>query len=1579
MGLIVSVYTRKYFQEFILPPIHDADHSLDLYRSRFGLKADITLRLEVVDEVWRICPDDSYRICTQAMPAGSCVLDSGDTFRLLTEANEVICVLVRDVGSPFISYAKYDISQLDTITIGKDPGSTIRYDFRGMVSGHHAILRRQGGTWSIRNYGTNGSYLNAAWVDHQAELSFGDFINVIGLHMVFLGRYLAVDAASENVQVNERLPGSPLIQARGEPAQDRKASGPGPVPTGGRVLFHRSPRNIEKIETEEVEIENPPPVQRAGKQPLFLSVGPPLTMAIPMVLGSLLMVYASGASGGNTGLLMYSGLVMAVSSSMIGVFWALANLYCRKKAEREEETRRSDSYETYLAGKTEEIRGKYEKNANAMMTMYPEASVCAAYSGITTQLWNRNDTHDDFLTCRIGTGDVLFQVPITIPGRRFSVTPDALEEKPAAIREKFRMLHRVPVLLDLMHHPLTGIAGGADRSGAAEAARILAVQIAATHCYTDVRMAFIYNRASSDDAGQWDFAKWLPHVWAEDRKIRYIAADKTGISDVCYALTKILRERAERAKSPADRGPAKPHIVLFITDISLIREELLSKYVFDQDEALGLSVLILADTPEHLPNACEYIVQNDQDFRGIYHVSAQKEGRTAVTFDRLDDQAPERLARTLANIKVQEMETGGEIPASLTFFEMYGVTGPDQLHARERWLKNRTYDHVRGLIGQKAGGAGFFMDVHEKYYGPHGLVAGTTGSGKSETLQTFILSLAVNYSPDDVTFFIIDYKGGGMANLFNKLPHLAGQISNLSGNQVRRAMASIKSENRRRQRIFSESGVNNINAYTRLFRSREAALPVPHLFIIIDEFAELKKEEPDFMRELISVAQVGRSLGLHLVLATQKPSGTVDDNIRSNARFRLCLRVQDKEDSMDMLRKPDAAYITQTGRCCLQVGNDEVYEQFQSGWSGAPYDEAMEGGRTEPARLLTLTGRTDPAGGHMKKTADRPAPSAEKTQLDAVIEYLAAEAGAEGFVPRHQLWMPVLPNRLFLEEFREFKETMFEADQWKEPEGPWNLKIVIGKLDDPARQSQTPLHLSFTQGGHLALIGSVDAGKSTFIQTLLYAMIMRYTPQYVSIYGIDFSSRMMCAFGQAPQVGGIACEGEDQRIARLFHMLGEVLAERKKLLRGGNYSQYVQANGVILPAILLVIDNYSSFKEKTEDRYENQIITLSKEGVSHGIFMVITAGGFSMSELPGRIGENMRTVIALELPDRFAYADALHTMKIDVLPETGVKGRGLAWNEGRLLEFQTALALEAEDDYQRMEHIADRAGCMAAAWKGRTAGKIPEIPEKPVWLQFGQLEEVISATRTNRKLPVGYDESNAAVYSIDLSRIYCFLITGNAHTGKRNCMRIMILSSRMMDSEIYVIDGSNDMSMLSGFADLHFIHDADELFRFFMEELTPVFAARNRVKKALEEKGAEDEELYEALAGEKPVFIYIPDLVWFVHQISLDERNMAGFMENLITKGRFHNIYFIACLSLESRSEVTSCRVFHDFTGYRTGIHFGGNTLQNPFMDFDYLDYREQSAVQRPGIGRLPAADGEHVVERIVVPLARIRERGEAN
>lgn len=430
------------------------------------------------------------------------------------------------------------------------------------------------------------------------------------------------------------------------------------------------------------------------------------------------------------------------------------------------------------------------------------------------------------------------------------------------------------------------------------------------------------------------------------------------------------------------------------------------------------------------------------------------------------------FSRQLSNFKVRENASNAAIPDMLTFLDMYKTSRVEDLDMYHKWLENRTYESMRSLIGQKAGEQPVYLDIHEKYHGPHGLVAGTTGSGKSETLQTYILSLVLNYHPHEVAFILIDYKGGGMAQSFIGLPHLAGVITNLGGNQTTRALLSINAEIKRRQRIFNEYKIKHIDAYIELYRNGEAEEPMPHLLIIADEFAELKKEQPDFVRALVSAARVGRSLGINLILATQKPSGVVDDEIWSNTRFRICLRVADKQDSNEMLKRTDAAYITGTGRGFLQVGNDEIFDEFQSGWSGAPYTPEVPFNDDSKAKavIIGLTGKPEAVKKKKKKKGDN---VKKFTQLDAMVQYAANLAEENHIKPLRQIWLPPLPGLFYLDDL----ELTWDEKQ---------IKLPVGLADDPQNQRQFPVYLDFIRDGHLLICGSAGSGKTSLVQTILY-------------------------------------------------------------------------------------------------------------------------------------------------------------------------------------------------------------------------------------------------------------------------------------------------------------------------------------------------------------------------------------------------------------------------------------------------------------------------------------------------------------
>lgn len=876
-----------------------------------------------------------------------CTLNHGDILSFKTKNGERFNGIVADTAASLEVIKKYDIRSTSYISIGEDKDNIISYGFNDLVSKFHCEIRKQSDGYYINDISKNGIFLNSQRIKGSYKMKFGDVINVFGLHLVFLGNILGVASNYGELNVNAKYLSEIPVPEKGKSALSASSG-------VKDIYFSRSPRILHTIKNETVTIEDPPAPKFSKKKPLLYTIGPAFTMAIPMLLGSGMAIVSSQMTGGSSSAFMYTGIITAIGSAVIGMIWGILNMRYAKQTEFEDEQERFNAYGNYLMEKVNSIKESYDNNVAAMNTMYPAANECCKYGVDTPTLWNRNRTHSDFLFCRLGIGDVPFQVNIEVPRPKFNVVQDSLREKPSVIKQEYEILKNVPVGIDLTKSRLYGLVGGSDKSGAMKLLYNIVSQIAANNCYTDVKMVFVYNEHSSEDRQSWDFARWLPHVWSEDKKTRYLAASKDEAADVFYEIANIMRIRGEGVKETVGDKKIipKPYYLLFIRDSELLEGQLISKYVFDPKPEYGLTTFIMSDRYTDLPNECEDIIQWDSYYSGMFNATDLASKKNDVIFDSVSPRELSALAKRLSQVKVNEMESILDIPASIDFLDMHGVHSLSELNVEDRWRKNRTFSTMQALIGKKAGGQDCFLDIHEKFHGPHGLVAGTTGSGKSELLQTYMLSLALNYSPQDIAFFVIDYKGGGMANLFSGLPHMIGQISNLSGNQIRRAMISIKSENRRRQRLFNDAGVNNINLYTRLYKNREVSVPIPHLFIIIDEFAELKREEPDFMRELISVAQVGRSLGIHLILATQKPSGTVDDNIWSNSKFRLCLRVQDRQDSNDMLHKPDAAYISQAGRAYLQVGNDEIYELFQSGWSGATYNENEGVYKTEIAKMI---------------------------------------------------------------------------------------------------------------------------------------------------------------------------------------------------------------------------------------------------------------------------------------------------------------------------------------------------------------------------------------------------------------------------------------------------------------------------------------------------------------------------------------------------------------------------------------------------------------------------------------------------
>lgn len=1651
--MFLMVYHSAVYKEISLSGIDNADYEVSLDASEFQMRGNVLLKLEVSGGAWRLFATDSYTLYQNNQKQSCIALHNEAVLHLKTHQGETLHIVPVDGGDVLPVTQKINLSGVSALTFGSDRSNGIRYAFQDLVSKQHGRLVRQQDGWYLQDNSTNGTYRNGTKVQGSCRLTFGDRIDVFGLVMVYLGSVLCV--ASRTLH-------SPAVdpQQLGEvTATARKVVAPPPAPAPEKVWFNRAPRTVPEIYEGEVTIEPVPDARFAKRKPLLLTIGPSFTMALPMLLGCLLTIFGSQASGRAGGVFMYTGIVTALGSAALGTVWGILNLRQARREESQDEQKRMDLYGNYLIGVAQDLRQKYQQNVQALHDTYLPVETYCSYTADTAQLWDRNQSHRDFLFYRLGLGEMPFPVQLHIPKESFSLEKDRLKEKPRQIQQEFAVMQDVPVGIDLARQRLVGVVGGPDRTGCLPVVYTLLAGIAANNCYTDVKIVFVAASDEERSLRRWEALKWLPHVWNESRTTRYIAMNAQDRGDVFFSLLDILRRRSQEGQEAASEKKRlpKPYYVLFVEDPALLQGELLAKYVFDRDPALGLTTILMAETTQELPNECEEIIENDASFCGRYNTV--EGGRQAIRFDQGNAAMMETLARHLSNVQVRENETDAEIPTQLDFLSMYGVQRLEQLGVAERWRKSRTFRSMRVPIGAKAGGELCYLDIHEKYHGPHGLLAGTTGSGKSETLQTYILSLALQYSPDDIGFFIIDFKGGGMANLFEKLPHMLGTISNLSGNQVRRAMISIKSENKRRQRLFNEYGVNNISHYTRLYKNGESKIPLPHLFIIIDEFAELKREQPDFMRELISVAQVGRSLGVHLVLATQKPSGTVDDNIWSNAKFRICLRVQDRQDSQDMLHRPDAAFITQAGRGFLQVGNDEIFEEFQSAWSGAIYDEHSAEGTCAAVTMLTRTGKTGIVGSRAKmrryerqrrewlqrlaaltlqlcpegpddrdeaardalahrllesdtmtragfgsnatdlamvrrfldgwpahctdaaraaeailrKGGNLPYPH-DKTQLEALVEYLAEVAAREGYRPSLKLWMPCLPEKLPLQSLPGWQEDHADKDRYPALPAAWDLRTQVGLLDDPENQSQRSWSVDFGNNGHHAVLGAVVTGKSTFLQTLVYSLVLRYPPDRLNLYLLDFSSHMLAAFENDAHVGAVLYENDLEQIGKLMRLLEKMMEERKRKLGGGNYTQFVRAYGVQFPAIVVVLDNYAAFAEKTANSHEQTLLRLAREGVGYGMYLVISAASYGINELPNRIGDNLRTTVCLDVGDKFKFVEAMHTTHLPVLPESGVAGRGLVPTENGILEFQTAVAVEADDDYARSRAIAETCRRMTEQWQGRTARKVPVIPEMPRFSLLREQEEYPEALQDPARIPLGYRQDDASLYSLDRRNLYCYSILGREHTGKTNVLKLLLQVLAEKGGRLVVFEKQAGLlEALAGKVGAEYITDDASLFAFW-KKLTPVFVARNKKKQALLAQGLVEQEIYERMAAEEePIYLFIADLAVYLQSVYTPQPGvgeMKGFMETIFAKGALHNIYIFGAYQPENMAALNNYAAYRSFAAAKRGMLLGGNVGGQRLFTFRNVPYAELNRTAKRGVAMVPDEEDDTTARYIVLPLA---------
>ena len=1272
-----------------------------------------------------------------------------------------------------VSESKMILPYNGLISVGRREDNDIILGYP-IVSGHHFQLSCENGTVHVIDMdSTNHLYLNGKIID-RAVMKTDDVLSVFTFRFILkngmlyfenLGSALNFsESVSQYLEINEE---AGLITTESVLKGDEKY-----------LSYHLSPRIREEMPSE----------------PIYLS-------PVPEQARSL------GGSKGNMAFLLSSGAMMAASlatgfispvmllARAAGMISPVANMARYGKLSKEEkkqleeyEKLRQEKYQAYIDDQKAKILKVANIQRKILTTENQAPTQCLdTVNSLNRNLWERMPTDDDFLTTRLGIGRVKLCVEVKTrhDDNDFRMSEDdELETLGNKIIEETRLVDNTPVCVALGQLQTVGIVGSEEQL--VYLLRAMLVEITAMHSPADVKLVFLADRPSQS---RWGVLRWLPHIWDETKQVRYISFDDESRHVICELLEDIIRKRKNdisKNEFTGEKAPlVLPHYVVVAESRDLLCQEAIYEDLASNNEKLGMTTIFLSDDLYGLPQKCQVIVEA-KDKPCVYFRESLNE-KLIFDMDELIHQKDlESYARRISAIELDSGSNETGIPNSVTFLQGYNAHDVHDLDILDRWENSEPYRTLAAPIGVMNGGKIFALNVMsgEGSHGPHGLLAGTTGSGKSELLQTWILSMAVNYHPHDVNFVIIDYKGGGMSDLMEPLPHVVGKITNIDRN-INRSLVALKSELKRRQQLFAKAGVNNIEKYQRAYKNGEVDHPLPHLILVTDEFAEMKKEEPEFMTELNSVATVGRSLGIHMLLATQKPAGVVTDQINSNSRFRICMKVQDVTDSREMLKRPDAAKITQSGRAYYRIGEDEDFGLFQSFYSGAEYveDKKAVAANENQVRIVGVTGnRINPVVRSNEKKSD------SKDELTAITEEINRICQLNNITKMAGPWLPELPKWLPLKEvFEKSEEEIFAYKSIND-----SIKIPIGMYDIPEHQAQGVCYLNLSEVGHCAVYGMPGSGKTFFLKTLITSIGYLYRSNDISITVLDAGSWSLTEFEKMPHVKEVILNQDTNRIDKFIGIIRRELNVRKEAFvkkAVNSLAAYRASVSSDLPAIIIVVDGITQLFEQSM-QLEEALTEVAASGSTYGIHLVYTAN--SSIGFKYKFTQLIKQSIALQLPDKGDYINVVGRISggIPMFP-------GRAYIKGNPpISVQLAAYSEHKDEIERNKDVE-------SIIKDIIDAETTVIAEQQTVEAIADAEESADIVMPRTTLGIGIDINTLERVIINLSKEYSLLICGENDADSRNVLNSAVKQFKSRDDcQVIGINTSNYQDSLQNLVGL---------------------------------------------------------------------------------------------------------------------------------------------------------------------------------
>jgi DNA segregation ATPase FtsK/SpoIIIE, S-DNA-T family len=1122
---------------------------------------------------------------------------------------------------------------------------------------------------------------------------------------------------------------------------------------GEAQTFHRPPREWpEPAPSEELRIHAPPtkpePPTGGMVHAMFPAIGSFGLLAFALVYRNKLFMY------------------IAIGLVCLSILLAFLIRWSQVRSVKKRRRRNRRKYRMYLTRVERDLARDAGAQLAAADRLYPDHEKLWALALARAGLWERRASDADFLELRVGRG----RVPHTRP-LRLDIGDDPLadreldlEDEASTVRRRWEQVNDVPVTIDLRDARVVTVVGALEAGRAL--ARSLVSQLAAFRAPDDLRVLASYEPPA---AGDWEWIKWLPHARAEVRARQdapdllpppiLLASSEESLGrllegEIGPRLEQLARLDEENLGSARPRLAA-PHLVLFVdgwSPESAAARMPLMREVLERGDRLAVTAVLLAESSEREPSEADVRIVLSPGAAATVEERRGEGGRVeGVWPDAADLGLCEAIARTLAPLRLEDRESGPATSDEVRALDLLGLRAAAEVDPVASWRPRPRREQLRVPIGMGAAGEPITLDLKqaaEGGLGPHGLIVGATGSGKSELLRTLISGLALRHPPDTLSFVLIDYKGGAAFAELARLPHAAGLITNLQrdGSLVDRMRDALLGEQERRQSMLRDAGnIDDIRAYRQAREQDPSLPPMPYLLVVVDEFGELLSSRPEFIDLFLGIGRVGRSLGMHLLFSSQRLEEGKLRGLESHLRYRICLRTYSAIESKVVLGTPDAYLLPPfPGAAYLKV-DTAIYERFKVALVSGSVPEEPD----EPTGPVTQVAPFAPGlggGGAPSRADSNGAEPGGPSDLDVVVDRMVA---AHGGGPVHQVWVPPLPRSL---EPRELER----REAWWERERPGQrVAATVGLLDLPAEQRTQPLVLDFGgAAGHLAIVGAPQTGKSTFLKGLVTALAREHTPDEARLYCIDLGGGALAELEAAPQVGGVATKLDRERVRQTVRHVQGLLEERELEFRRLALASMADARArrargeldADVPDVFLVVDNWAALKRDFDD-LDQEVEQIANGGLNYGVHVLLSANRWA--EIRPHLRDNIGSRLELRLNDPI---DSEHGRRVaEVLP-SDVPGRGLGPDA---LHFQAALP-----DTDAAREAAER-------WEGPPA---PPVPMLPLRVEPGELPA--PGADAAGGVPIGLDELRLEPVYLDLAGgDPHFLVLGDAESGKSSFLR----------------------------------------------------------------------------------------------------------------------------------------------------------------------------------------------------------------